>query len=63
MAVWQKSTYSGLGDGNDCVEIAATPARTAIRDSKTPTRAILTFPAEAFAPFLEALKATGFRGC
>ncbi|MGW0337500.1 DUF397 domain-containing protein [Streptomyces sp. NPDC003011] len=53
---WRKSSYSGAGDGNECVEIANSPARVAIRDSKTPARATLTFPAEAFAPFLDALK-------
>ncbi|MFG3011183.1 DUF397 domain-containing protein [Streptomyces cinerochromogenes] len=54
---WRKSSYSGGGDGNNCVEIATSPTRIAIRDSKTPTRARLTFPAPAFAAFLEALKA------
>ncbi|MFD0209504.1 DUF397 domain-containing protein [Streptomyces hirsutus] len=28
----------------------------AVRDSKAPARATLVLPAEAFAPFLEALK-------
>ncbi|WP_435852113.1 DUF397 domain-containing protein [Streptomyces rubradiris] len=31
--------------------------RVAVRDSKAPARATLTFPAEAFALFVEALKA------
>jgi hypothetical protein len=53
---WRKSSYSGEGDGNDCVEIAHSPARVAIRDSKVPHRAMLTFPTTAFAPFIEALK-------
>ncbi|MGW1051697.1 DUF397 domain-containing protein [Streptomyces sp. NPDC001130] len=53
---WRKSSYSGEGDGNECVEIAATPTHIAIRDSKTPTRATLTFPAPAFITFLGALK-------
>ncbi|MEV5842848.1 DUF397 domain-containing protein [Streptomyces sp. NPDC051985] len=38
----RKSSYSGEGDGNECVEIATTP----------------TFPTPAFTPFLEALKST-----
>lgn len=58
MDTWRKSSYSGEGDGNECVEIATTPTHTAVRDSKAPTRAILTFPAPAFAPFLRALKST-----
>ncbi|MDX3639909.1 DUF397 domain-containing protein [Streptomyces sp. MB09-02B] len=53
---WRKSSYSGPDDGNACVEIATTPTHIAVRDSKTPTRATLTFPVTSFAPFLEALK-------
>ncbi|MFF5141901.1 DUF397 domain-containing protein [Streptomyces sp. NPDC013157] len=55
---WRKSSYSGPGDGNECVEIATTPTHTAVRDSKAPTRATLTFPTPAFATFLGALKQT-----
>ncbi|NNN30539.1 DUF397 domain-containing protein, partial [Streptomyces sp. S3(2020)] len=39
---WRKSSYSGSGDGNACVEIANLPTRVAIRDSKTPTHATLS---------------------
>ncbi|MGW0823268.1 DUF397 domain-containing protein [Streptomyces sp. NPDC002845] len=53
---WRKSSYSGAGDGNSCVEIANSPTHIAIRDSKAPARATLTFPTGAFAPFVEALK-------
>ncbi|MFG2784887.1 DUF397 domain-containing protein [Streptomyces prunicolor] len=53
---WRKSSYSGAGDGNSCVEIAHRPTRIAIRDSKTPARVTLTFPAEVFTAFVEALK-------
>ncbi|WP_112469115.1 DUF397 domain-containing protein [Streptomyces triticisoli] len=53
---WRKSSYSGPGDGNDCVEIANSPTHIVIRDSKAPTRAILTFPTGTFATFLESLK-------
>lgn len=55
---WRKSSYSGPDDGNECVEIANTPTHTAIRDSKAPARATLTFPTEAFATFIRALKNT-----
>ncbi|MFE1313688.1 DUF397 domain-containing protein [Streptomyces sp. NPDC058755] len=55
---WRKSSYSGPGDGNECVEIANSPSHVAVRDTKAPSRATLTFPAEAFAPFIEALKAS-----
>ncbi|MFG3287680.1 DUF397 domain-containing protein [Streptomyces sp. NPDC090075] len=61
MDTWRKSSYSGEGDGNECVEIATTPTHTAVRDSKAPTRATLTFPTPAFTPFLEALKSTSHR--
>ncbi|MFI1418259.1 MULTISPECIES: DUF397 domain-containing protein [unclassified Streptomyces] len=54
---WRKSSYSGEGDGNNCVEIATHPTHAAVRDSKAPAGATLTFPAEAFATFVEALKA------
>jgi hypothetical protein len=53
---WRKSSYSGGGDGNACVEIATRPTHIAIRDSKNPTRGILTVPTGAFTPFIEALK-------
>ncbi|MET9088040.1 DUF397 domain-containing protein [Streptomyces sp. NPDC004237] len=53
---WRKSSHSGSGDGNACVEIATSPAHISLRDSKTPTTATLTFPISAFAPFLVALK-------
>ncbi|MDQ0788940.1 DUF397 domain-containing protein [Streptomyces sp. B3I8] len=56
---WRKSSYSGEGDGNACLEISGSPARTAVRDSKAPARAILTFPTAAFTAFVDALKGTG----
>ncbi|MGW7421254.1 DUF397 domain-containing protein [Streptomyces sp. NPDC054813] len=55
---WRRPSYSGSGDGNNCVEIAHRPTHISIRDSKAPTRATLTFPAAAFTPFLDALKGT-----
>ncbi|MFJ1650445.1 DUF397 domain-containing protein [Streptomyces sp. NPDC088337] len=55
---WQKSSYSGGGDGNACVEIAHRRTHIAVRDSKAPARASLSFPAAAFASFLNALKSS-----
>lgn len=55
-AQWKKSSFSGGGEGNDCVEIANLRTHIAIRDSKTPTTATLTFPPAPFTAFLEALK-------
>ncbi|WP_330288583.1 DUF397 domain-containing protein [Streptomyces sp. NBC_00576] len=53
---WSRSSYSGSGDGNACVEIADHRAQVAVRDSKDPARGTLTFPAGTFAPFVESLK-------
>jgi hypothetical protein len=53
---WRKSSYSGPDDGNACVEIANSATHVAVRDSKAPAAAHLTFPTTAFAPFLAALK-------
>ncbi|MEU3727978.1 DUF397 domain-containing protein [Streptomyces sp. NPDC033538] len=53
---WKKSSYSGGGEGNACVEVAHRHPHTAVRDSKAPTRATLTFPTPAFTAFLTTLK-------
>ncbi|GAB2804336.1 DUF397 domain-containing protein [Streptomyces chlorus] len=53
---WRKSTYSSGGDGDTCVEIAESHPRIAIRDSKAPTRAVLSVPALSFAAFVEHVK-------
>ncbi|MEV3911148.1 DUF397 domain-containing protein [Streptomyces canus] len=55
---WRKSSYSGPGDGNECVEIANTATHVAVRDSKAPARATLTLPTPAFTAFIDALKTT-----
>jgi hypothetical protein len=56
---WRKSSYSGEGDGNSCVEIANTPNHVAVRDTKTPSRATLIFPALAFTAFIDGLAKEG----
>ncbi|MFD4555764.1 DUF397 domain-containing protein, partial [Streptomyces sp. NPDC058469] len=56
MGNWRKSSYSGPDDGNNCVEIANSPTHIAVRDSKTPARATLTFPTPTFTAFIEALR-------
>lgn len=53
---WRKSSFSGGGQGDACVEVADLHAHIAIRDSKAPARATLTFQLAAFTPFIEALK-------
>ncbi|WP_345578393.1 DUF397 domain-containing protein [Streptomyces prasinosporus] len=54
--IWKKSSYSGGGEGNACVEVAHRHPRIAVRDSKNPSRGTLSFPAAAFAAFVDALK-------
>jgi hypothetical protein len=41
-ASWRKSSFSG--GGNDCVELAVTPAATGVRDSKNPGGGYLVLP-------------------
>ncbi|MGV9402602.1 DUF397 domain-containing protein [Streptomyces sp. NPDC003667] len=55
-ANWRKSSYSGSGDGNACVEIADSPTLIAVRDSKDPAAGTLVFPPAAFVAFVEGLK-------
>ncbi|MEU1401822.1 DUF397 domain-containing protein [Streptomyces sp. NPDC005728] len=56
---WKKSSFSGGGQGDACVEVAHRHTHISLRDSKAPARATLTFPTAAFTPFIEALKGTG----
>ncbi|MYW68308.1 DUF397 domain-containing protein [Streptomyces sp. SID8379] len=54
---WRKSSYSGPGDGDSCIELATHPTHISIRDSKTPAQGTLTFPAGVFTAFLDDVKA------
>jgi len=56
-AQWKKSSFSGGGEGNDCVEIAKLHTRVAIRDSKVPAKGMLFFPAGTFTAFISSFKA------
>ncbi|MGC0382730.1 DUF397 domain-containing protein [Streptomyces sp. SAI-129] len=56
---WRKSSYSGEGDGNECVEVANSTTHVAVRDSKAPSCGTLTVPAEVFATFLGGIKRAG----
>ncbi|MFH9858853.1 DUF397 domain-containing protein [Streptomyces sp. NPDC017202] len=42
---WQKSSYSGGGDGSNCLELAATPTTLHLRESDAPTTVLTTSPA------------------
>ncbi|MFF4805447.1 DUF397 domain-containing protein [Streptomyces sp. NPDC001351] len=54
---WRKSSYSGPGDGDACVEISDRRTHISIRDSKDPTAGVLMFPTRTFTTFVEDLKA------
>ncbi|WP_405894226.1 DUF397 domain-containing protein [Streptomyces sp. NBC_00104] len=53
---WQKSSFSGTDSGDDCVELAPTPAsiRILIRESDTPTTHLTTTPLHALLTTLKA---------
>ncbi|MCX2926354.1 DUF397 domain-containing protein [Streptomyces sp. NEAU-W12] len=55
---WRKSSFSGGGDGNTCVEIAPLRTRVAIRDSKNPSRGTVTIPVGSFTALVQSLKTT-----
>ncbi|MEV5487992.1 DUF397 domain-containing protein [Streptomyces bobili] len=52
---WQKSTFSGGGEGNTCVELAASPTHIHLRESDTPTTSLTTTPA-ALAQLLKGIQ-------
>ncbi|MDX3845087.1 DUF397 domain-containing protein [Streptomyces europaeiscabiei] len=41
---WRKSTFSDGGEGDTCVELAATPDDLHLRESDAPTTVIATTP-------------------
>lgn len=51
--VWRKSTFSEAGN---CVEVAYRGRFVLVRDSKRPSRAILTYAIEDWQAFLLALR-------
>ncbi|MER6783414.1 DUF397 domain-containing protein [Streptomyces sp. NPDC000658] len=57
---WQKSSFSGGGDGNDCVELASTPTALHLRESDAPA-AVLAADLAAVTHFLHAIR-TGTPG-
>ena len=52
---WQKSTFSGGGEGNTCVELSATPTTLHLRESDTPGM-VLTTTVTALANLLEGIR-------
>jgi len=57
---WVRSTYSD-GNGGQCIEWAPAEAAATgivpVRDSKNPSGPTLAFPTDAFAAFINAVKA------
>ena len=49
---WFKSSYSDSSNGNDCVEVAATPRTIHVRDSKNTPGPRLAFGPAAWAGFV-----------
>ena len=41
---WQKSSFSGGGEGNTCVELATTDGRIRLRESDDPATELATEP-------------------
>ncbi|MCQ8769337.1 DUF397 domain-containing protein [Streptomyces telluris] len=55
-SAWQKSTYSGTGDGNDCVEVVAEGDVIALREIDTPVTVVRATP-HALGALIRTLKA------
>jgi hypothetical protein len=56
---WQKSSFSGGGDGTECIEIAAVTGAIQLREGDDPDRAITTSP-EKLRAFILGVKAGEF---
>ncbi|MFJ5301302.1 DUF397 domain-containing protein [Streptomyces sp. NPDC088350] len=57
---WQKSTFSGGGEGNTCVELAAAPTTLHLRESDTPNTE-LTTTATPLTHLIHRIKSGQFR--
>ncbi|AEM82089.1 DUF397 domain-containing protein [Streptomyces violaceusniger] len=55
-APWRKSSFSGPGETNDCVEVAAAGGGIRIRESDTPADILTTTPGR-LGTFIRAIKA------
>ncbi|MEU3460272.1 DUF397 domain-containing protein [Streptomyces sp. NPDC006733] len=56
---WQKSTYSGQGDGASCVEVAVVAGTIRLRESDDPGVVLTTTPAR-LAEFLDSVRTGRF---
>ncbi|MEU6995839.1 DUF397 domain-containing protein [Streptomyces sp. NPDC046465] len=57
-ARWQKSSFSGGGDGNTCVELATSGSAIHLRESDAPTTELTTTSA-TLSNLIHTLKAVG----
>ncbi|MGW0574445.1 DUF397 domain-containing protein [Streptomyces sp. NPDC002920] len=55
MTQWQKSSFSGGGDGDDCLELASAESELLLRESDDPTR-ILALTPDSLAELLRRLR-------
>jgi hypothetical protein len=53
--VWRKSSRSGGGTGDNCVELATVASTVAVRDSKSPDGPILAWSSTAWRGFVREL--------
>jgi hypothetical protein len=53
---WRKSSYSGAGTTNDCVEVAESRAGVHLRDSKDPDGDQIIVSKAGFAAFINSLR-------
>lgn len=56
MTIWRKSSYTGGGNDDACVEVADLAAEVWVRDSKNPSLGRLELRREAFAALLMQVK-------
>ncbi|MEV5127477.1 DUF397 domain-containing protein [Streptomyces decoyicus] len=56
-ARWRKSSYSGGGQGDECVEVCDDfPGTVPVRDSKNTTGPVLLLDGAAWQPFIDSVK-------
>jgi hypothetical protein len=55
---WQKSSYSGQGEGSSCIELAAADSRIALREGDDPDIVIATTAAQ-IRSLLQAVRIRG----
>ncbi|MGM9386516.1 DUF397 domain-containing protein [Streptomyces antibioticus] len=55
-STWQKSSFSGSGDGNACLELASTPTNLHLRESDD-SATVLTATRAPFAQLLAGIRA------